>query len=319
MILKGTGITLSNDTAIYKQYNPNVALPDLAPASFKCSGTSRSDGHLDNYFTFPVGAWDLTNPAYDFLVIWVRSDFGGNATGQISFLLAASTAFSTYFEWDYTGLNSNQWYRLVVPLRNPTSTGGSPNLNSIAALDVISIGAPSQLTTVRVSEIAFDVGNLTYVECMLPDNIAQNISPTNNAIQVSSWNGSAYQNFQAEDAYGASSTYAYYPYYLSGAPGQYIFNAGGGGLDCSSIYAPNTIGNAGNKSEGNYGSPALSYTTVWGTSNRFGFMIKMPPATSDSISGNLPSDDLSGFAALNKLRLRIVVSYSNDDCSYIGN
>ena len=62
----------------------------------------------------------------------------------------------------------------------------------------------------------------------------------------------------------------------------------------------------------------MVYTGTYGCSNRLGIAIKMPPASSDSATGNVPSNDLTGFQGINKVRLKVVISVSNEDTSYPG-
>ncbi|MGI0080372.1 MAG: hypothetical protein ACRECH_12200, partial [Nitrososphaerales archaeon] len=206
----GTGVTFSNDSFIYKNstypsssWNPLGITPtaetSLNPSSLKMSGTSDSSGNLGLVQTLIPSAWDFTSPtAYDFLVLWVRSDFGGNVTGTIQVMLA-TTAWTAFFQWNYASLNANQWYRLVVPLANSTSKTGSPNLNSIAALQVNSVGKASVASNLWVDEISSDVGILVPLEFQIPDAVSQT---TQYPILVQSWNGSSYLTFSEESAQG---------------------------------------------------------------------------------------------------------------------
>jgi hypothetical protein len=61
-----------------------------------------------------------------------------------------------------------------------------------------------------------------------------------------------------------------------------------------------------------------NYTTTYGCNFRFALSLKMPPATSDSNSGNLPSDDLSEPMAINKVRLKVQIHIANEDTNYAG-
>ena len=57
---------------------------------------------------------------------------------------------------------------------------------------------------------------------------------------------------------------------------------------------------------------------TYGTNVRMVFGLKLPPATSDSAIGNYPSNDLSGIQAINKVRLKVSVAFTNEDTTYSG-
>ncbi|MGI0080094.1 MAG: hypothetical protein ACRECH_10765, partial [Nitrososphaerales archaeon] len=239
--------------------------------------------------------------------LWVRSDFGGNATGTIQVMLA-TTAWTAFFQWNYASLNANQWYRLVVPLAHSTSKTGSPNLNNIAALQVNSVGKASVASNLWVDEISLDVGILVPLEFQIPDAVSQT---TQYPIVVQSWNGSSYLTFSEESAQGDTVQNPNNISYLDGSTSAQLFPAG----SWSGTYPPGAIGVSVQDSQGH---TTLVYTTTYGTNERFVNKVKMSPATSDSNSGSYPSNDLTGFQAINKVRLKVQVYYSSEETSYSG-
>jgi hypothetical protein len=329
----GTGVTFLNDPVIYKNSQAQIVgliKPSLVntsfstivanlgspqaettpPASLRETGTSTAGGVLGWNYSFPVSNWDVSG--YDFLLLWVRSDFGLSSTGTINVLLGDMT--TNYFTWTYSSLAANEWYRLVIPLRNPTNITGTPALNNLAKLSVQSTGAINAATNLWVDEIAADIGNPVTLEFHVPDNIAQ----TNPDPIISwSWNGSSYQILMEEDAFG--NEYVPDLYFLDGAnnKGSVIYSGQSGGASYFIIgYPPGTIGSVATQSA--ITTSPVQYTRGWGTRNRCALMIRLPPATSDSITGNLPSNDLSGFLAINKARLKVQIYCANEDTSYTG-
>ncbi len=311
----GTGLTFSNDTLIYKE----------GLASLKISGTSASNGNLAANYSFPVANTSISS--YDFLVLWVRSDFGGNATGGY-YVLLGSGGLSNYYQWYYSGLNANQWYRLVVPLRIPTSTTGSPSLGTIGEFQILASCKASTASNLWVDEIAVDVGRWTNLEFQIPDNPSQNSGQyLNSCFEIGTWSGSSYTQYDfSTDAFG-------YVQNWGGGPGTYALDGsilsvvygGSGSQDYNSkpltAYVPGSIGTVQNLvgSSSTRNNPlTITYTTAYGTNNRFAIQIQLPPATSDSNTGNYPSNDIVGLQGINKVQLKVVVYYSSEDTSYSG-
>ncbi|MDG6995178.1 MAG: hypothetical protein JRN52_04570 [Nitrososphaerota archaeon] len=292
----GTGVSFANDTTIFKQ----------GTASLLCSGTPTSGGTLG--FAYTMTAMDLTN--FDFLLLWIRADYGGNSSGSAIIYLMDASGY--YRSWTYT-TNANQWYRLVVPIRNPKTISGTLDIAAVTEI-LIQVTGSTNTSDCWVDEISVDVGNPVYLECMIPDNVIRNVSNAF-AIETYAWNGSAYALMNAEGAFGDDGTSAVF-YYLDGTAENAIWNIFGAGL-----WIPAAMTASGNKCNGASGSSlpsTLAYTPMWGTNNRFGLEIRMPPAASDSVSGNYPSNDLSGPMAISKTRIKIVVYYANDDTTYVG-
>nr|MDG6924132.1 hypothetical protein [Nitrososphaerota archaeon] len=310
----GSGLAFANDTTISKS-SPQLASysPENWNASMKCAGTSASDGFLGAYYTMSSSAWNFSS--YDFLVLWVRADFGGNPSGSI-YISMGDTTFTNYYQWRYASLLANQFYRLSIPLRNTATQGGSPALGSMAALLIQAIGANSVASNFWVTEIAADIGDWVNLEMMIPDNVSQSIIPSENAIQVASWNGSSYSIYEYSDALGGSG--ANNVYNLFGLDGIAFGNIYSG--QNNGICVPNTINQTSMiNTHVSSGNGNVQLQPIWGTNTRFVIQLKMPPATSDSNTGSYPSDDIAGFQAINKARLRLIVNVSNENTTYIGN
>lgn len=312
----GTGMTLSNDITVYKQ-SPQLTsyTTENWKSSLRNSGTSSGSGAIGVNFQLPIGGWNLSN--YDFLVLWARSDFGGGSSNGSFTIYLITAAGTSYYTFAYTSLYPNEWYRLVLPLRSPNSTTGSPNLGNITEIDVISNCLANTVTNIWISEITTDVGNWINLESLIPDNVNQSINPSKNVIQISSWTGSSYEVFQYSDALGGSgANNGNNPYCLNGTSVSSYYSGQNNG-----IYVPGTVNSSANLNTNvNTGNGlTLTYQPLWGTNNRLAFQIKLPPATSDSVSGNLPSNDLSGFQAVSKVRLKILIYCSNEDTTYVGN
>lgn len=82
------------------------------------------------------------------------------------------------------------------------------------------------------------------------------------------------------------------------------------------FFIPNIIGTSNTGRSGQAG--AITYSTTYGCNYSIAGALKLAPATTDSVAGNLPSDDLSGFAAINKVRIKMQIYVSNEDTSYTG-
>ena len=295
-----TNPTISNDTTVIKE----------GQSSTKFSGTGISNTYAVAWKP-PTNGFDLTN--YDFFMFWIRSDFGGNATGTIDVFLQTGNT-SNEWQYHYPSLKANLWYRLVVPIRDPFATIGSPTISNINRIEITESYTGTNAANTWIDEIAVDVGNPVYLECMIPDNVSQYVS-SSYPITLYTWNGSSYALMSGEGAFGDGGTSTIF-YYLNGAEENQIWNIYGGGL-----YSPNAVGQNGQKCTAASASSlpsTLTYTLLWGSNNRFGFEVRMPPATSDSSSGNYPSNDLTGSQAINKVRIKVVVYYSNEDTTYVG-
>lgn|SRR5487761_191487 len=314
-VQNGTSTTLSNDAVIFKnsyygigaQPLPSVATAETsALSSIKLAGTSTTGGWLGPVYTFPVSGWDISS--YDFMVVWARADFGGATTGTIRVQIDDNSG--NYAYWDRTSCIANEWYRLALPLRNPTATGGtSPSLTDIINLIIQGNGSVSAASNFWVDEIAVDVQRWVNFEFHIPDNIAQNNA---NAVQWFSWNGSSYAAGIGESGVGVSNEAGAF-YLLDGTLNTLI-----GPNSYPSVFTIGSIGSQPQYAQNNDGNapPLASYTTTWGSKTRFAIGAPFPPATSDSNSGNLPSDDLTGFQAINKVRIKVQVYIANEDTSY---
>lgn len=335
----GTTTTLANDTHFIKNSQAqilgtadpslantsqasvlaNIGTPEIetsALASFHYTATANGSGVMSSRYTLPIGPWDLTTPtAYDFLVLWVWSDFGGNSTGTIKLYLS-TTLGTAYYLYTYTNLKGSQWNRLVVPLRHPSNTVGSPNLNAIVALDVESDGAASQVTNLRVSEIALDVLWALSLEFHLPDDVLQSNAT---ALQTYFWNPNT-SSYSASIAMSGSSI-------NNAGTGQYFLDGTSIGNINGNLYqslysladfgtvAPISYALTGQQGSG---PSTITYSESWGCVNRSAFYFWLPPATSGASTGNLLSPDLTGFQAFNKARIRVTVQIADEDTTYLG-
>jgi hypothetical protein len=80
----------------------------------------------------------------------------------------------------------------------------------------------------------------------------------------------------------------------------------------------NTIGQQVSSISSQFLPTTKNYTTTYGCMSRWMFNLRIAPATSDSLAGNYPSDDLSAFQAINKVRLKVQVYIANEDTSVTG-
>ncbi len=295
----GTSATFSNDGVIFKQ----------GTYSLKCSATSFTDGTVN--FTYTFTAVDYS--AADFAVIWIRSDFGGSSTG-------VATVFFTQGGINYV-LDStrtcaaNEWYRLVLPLR----TNSNPSFTAVTGVIIQFTGPASTVMNAWVDEIAVDSGFTTRLEFQIPDNLLQG-ETTSLMLNCYAWNGSAYALWRAQGygnlGSGGGQNGSFY--YLDGSTMEQWVGAFGAAFWDVYNYAPIGTTLPGSLGVAGFSNAPITYSTTYGTNNRIAIIFKMPPATSDSQSGNYPSNDLSGFQAINKVRLKIVVYYSNEDTTYSG-
>ncbi|MHB2036944.1 MAG: hypothetical protein ACYCPW_09430 [Nitrososphaerales archaeon] len=303
----GSGIGISTDGIILKQGSYSV----------KVNGTSNGSGILSASYS---SSQNLSS--YDFLMLWIRADCGGATTGTIT-IQAGNSGLTSYYQWVYANILANVWYRLVIPLRNPQGTTGTPSLSSIAEFLFQTTGSSTATSNFWIDEILSDVGLWVYCECMIPDNITQNFSPSYNTIQVSTWNGSSYETAITSDAFGSTGS-AQGAYFLDGNRGIVLYTSIG-----VAIYSPSTVGASANKNSAVSDSGAVSSLAcalLWGTNARLIFAFKMPPATSDSSSGSYPSDDIGGttltpaaYQSINKVRMKVQIYAGSESTTYIGN
>ncbi|MHB8603373.1 MAG: hypothetical protein ACYC9R_12140, partial [Nitrosotalea sp.] len=120
-------------------------------------------------------------------------------------------------------------------------------------------------------------------------------------------------SFLASDPFGDNASFPNHILTLDGSDLEVVYGSNGGQFG---LFVPSGVGQTPYKPVGN--APAITYTLTFGCMERFAVAIKMPPAASDSLSGNYPSNDLSGMQAINKVRLKVLVYYSNDDTTYSG-
>ena len=300
VVADGSGQTFSNDETILRE----------GSASIVESGTTVGNS-LGLTYHFPVSAWDLS--VYDFVLFWWRSDFGGASVGALDFYVETTQA-TQFFHWHYSNLNANEWYRFVVPLKDPQSTYGSPSLSSIVTMQWSARNCVNSVTAkVWVDEVAVDFGNWIHLEMMIPDNVSQNQTPA--SVQVSSWDGSIYDVVAEEGAQGDGATIS--------ETGAHTLDGSNFGMfypstESCGIFVPGQFSTAQELASGNDPVSSILYTSSFGAANRFVFSVKMPPATSDSVSGNYPSDDVSGNQGINKMRMKVQIYYSNEDTTYMG-
>jgi len=214
------------------------------------------------------------------------------------------------------------WRRYIMPVNNPSSRSGTLNVSSVTKFQLVSVGAASASSTMWVDELAADIGLNTFLEFMIPDNVSQNQGTLGaNAISVQSWNGSSYQNWMAFDAFGSIFNVNSPFYCLDGTSSLYIYSYSGG-PGYYTAYPPGVIGSTqnfnNNGSNPGMGVASITYNTNWGTMWRVGIGLRLPSATTDSVAGNYPSDDLAGSQAINKVRIKATVYYANEDTTYAG-
>jgi hypothetical protein len=304
-------VTLANDGRVFKNSYYGIGAQSLPGGStaetsllsaLKATATSTSSGMMGLDYFLPVSGWNVSS--YDFLLFWIRSDFAGNSTGNVFVNLVNG---ASYFEYNFYTLNAYQWYRLVVPLRKYSGTVGTPSLSSINQIQILTQGANSLSTNLWLDEIAFDIGNIPILEMHLPDNVS--LTANNRyAIVVSCWNGSSYSLLDEED----QTSYIVSGGSLYTLDGSYADQWSSHGT-YGTIYPMAAISDSVVGSFGPNTNQSLTYTSTYGSYSRFAVALYIPPATSDSTTGNLPSDDLSGFQAFNKTRLKVQIYLANNE------
>jgi hypothetical protein len=255
----------------------------------------------------------------DFFVVWVRSDFGGAASGTIKVILSSDVVLPpvNFRTWTYSSLNANQWYRLVVPLRINYVQVGNPTMTLIKEWIVRQVGVALITSNLWVDEEAMDVGNWRKIEFQIPDNII----PTEAfplPLRSWTWNGSSYVQCVDQDSLGSNNQHTSY-YALDGSlmaqdTGSTVFVNGignGATLFAPALFNQNARVNVGQDA-------AFNYSNAYGLQTRYALSLKMAPATSDGLTGNYPSEDITGIQAINKVRVKIQVLYVNEVSSYIG-
>ncbi|MHB8565719.1 MAG: hypothetical protein ACYC7D_05325 [Nitrososphaerales archaeon] len=305
----GSGGTFSNDTVVFKE----------GLASLKCNATSDVAGRTSVQYIPRSGTFNLTT--YDFYLLWARADFGGASTGN--YVIQIQDTAGSY-NWTYNNCNANQWYRFVVPLRNPTSTSGTPSLADAQYFLVTAIGTASIVSNLWIDEIAVDTGKWTYLECYLPDNVSSWTNAYDGAsLFFYAWTGASYALANTSTPDGSNSAAPAYVFTLDGTSFQNVYS---NITEKSSIlYVVGSTGTTQNLNKdgqeysgGSGVASTITYSSTYGTNSRIVFAVKLPPATSDSTSGNYPSNDLSGMQAINKVRLKIEVYYASEDTTYSG-
>jgi hypothetical protein len=270
-VLLGSSVSLNSDSIVYRK--PSTAAVEAA-------GISDSSGNLEIQYT-SGSAQNISS--YDFFCLWARSDFGGNSSGTIQVILQSSSG--NYYQWNYTSLTAYEWYRLVIPLRAPPSTTGAPSLSSIVDFIINSGGKASSADHLWVDDMETDTGKAVYLEFQIPDNPSQ--AQGASAFNFTSYHSGGYSVGGSGDVFGNQAGCGSV-YFLDGTLDSNIYSTG---YDFS-FFGPANMGQSGIFAPTNCGvGGSITYSTTYGTQNRFAIAIKMPPATSDSVSGDLPSND----------------------------
>src|SRR5487761_146134 len=301
-IWQGSGATISNDSVIFKQ----------GTGSLKVSGsTDATYGQLGPRYSMPSGSLNLTN--YDFYCLWVRCDMAGNATGDITGDII-DTSGNRFEGTILSGANANEWYRVVLPIAEITGAAGwgetgTVNLATINEVAIFYQGTKSAAANIWIDDIEVDTGLWTNLEFQIPDNLTPKGSTNVSALETYAWNGTSYTSILYCDSLGlgigGNNCYA-----LDGSAFSAVYNDPSQ-FKSQSLFAFASIGTSPVEVYGH--APSILYTTTYGCDSLFALSVKIPPATSDSQSGNLPSNDIFGFQAINKVRLRVIVYYSNGD------
>ncbi|MHB1907745.1 MAG: hypothetical protein ACYCQJ_02595 [Nitrososphaerales archaeon] len=338
----GSGLAFSNDTIIFKnsysgigaaQLPANATQETSSLSAVKISGTSLSAGQFSAQFAWPVGGANAPNfTGYDFLLAWMRCDFGGQPVSNALQIIFGCGGYSNAFvSQGFGNLNANQWYRLVIPLRTLSVYSGTPSLANVDRLLFKSnSGAGSAATNIWVDEIALDVGRWANLEFHVPDNMSQSSRAyAQQTVYAYSWDftTSSYSADVGADAFGNASPNApfgqngYVSFCLDGS--SLVQITGGSNVwnwTCEQLLTPQFIGQSTLWQNLRLPAGAITptTTTTYGCNNRGILTIKLPPATSDSATGNYPSDDLNGFQALNKIRVKVQVSVASEDTTHTG-
>ena len=95
--------------------------------SMKVEPVSGSYAHIGVGHDFsPAADWS----SYDFLTFWL---YAREATGKIIRVRLITTIGTDYYDYEFTQ-DWAGWRRVVLPLRKPTATYGSPTLSSIVRM-----------------------------------------------------------------------------------------------------------------------------------------------------------------------------------------
>ncbi|MFQ5799769.1 MAG: hypothetical protein ACE5H0_13900, partial [Bacteroidota bacterium] len=192
--------------------------------------------------------------------------------------------------------NFSGWGRFVIPFNKMTSIG-SPNPSTVRNIRV----TYTTTGTRYIDRMVVDVGNWITIEGLVPDTLLQG-SGSAFRWKLSSWDESA----------GDFHTNPFATLFDNGNPGGsgWIYlefldetlssNIWSGQAEAYTIFPEGERGEAKDKLYGNVSS--IIYSLYYGTLNRIGFAVKMPPSTE--------SDDLTGSNAINKVKLKLEVYYA---------
>lgn len=251
-------------------------------------------------------AWDIRHQydtpqnwgSYDFLCFW----WYGNSTGatlNVGLYDNLGNSWHYMLTEDWVG-----WRRVIIPLRKPSQTYGTLNLNQIKLIQ-ISHRFGANPTTVYIDRGGLDLGNWVKIEVQTPDflradgwaTILRSYNPS-----LEDWD-EWFLRWDAETP-NHGDQWNIKLVFLDGTNAADINPSAEQNM---ADYGKGGRGETKNPLMGNAGS--LTYSQTYGCQYRIGFAIKMPPWTG--------SDNLTGKFAINKAKLKLEVYHADEKTSYV--
>jgi len=249
----------------------------------------------------------------------------GRNSGKSIRVACETPNLSNYGYSDFTD-NWKGYQRVVLPLKKFTVAAGTLDWSDVAQLKIMIQNASED--TWFLDRGGVTPGSWKDFEVMTPSMIKHGVQTASASyrfekpyVDAYSWNGSSW--IQCVTAPGGVDCLHFHE-------GNFYF------LDGSKI--TDITGDAWDKAKGSRvfyeglrgtiqvdtwhsASPEqeMTYTTKVGPSMRWGFRLKMPPATMQASGKQVfPLNDLTGMFAINKTRLRLRIYYDLEDTKYVG-
>ena len=222
---------------------------------------------------------------------WSTKDFitfpwYGNNTGQTVIVEVRAPDQSNYWFWSFVD-NFIGFKDIIIALKNPSTTGGSPTLTTVGMLSFY-FGSPA-VGVMYLDRVVVDVGVWAKVEIGVPDTL---LAAGNINAKLYSWNGSAYATLLSFDCLtdswgGVDSGSNAWVYALDTQTYKTIYNGSGAeSYDKFAKYVQGLRGQAKTARNGGSEKPtALTYRIdYFYCKRRVGFALKMPPADGQASS-----------------------------------
>ena len=284
------GLTISDDANVKKSGNDALKLSVIS-GSYENVGIKHTFSSAQDW------------SGYDFVTFYLF----GMGTGRPIYFYVLAPDWSNYFSWTFYD-SFEGWRQIVLPLRKPTYTTGSPSITNVSEIDFFlqSSDGWEDGNFAYLDRLRLDIGQWSRIEIMVPDkyekwlfiNSGTNISANiytynvgiNSWIKVRDWFENKLSDYIYEDNFKFLNSFSiqeiYGGEYRSSGVGSDVFFSSEAGSTVTVAYSTRR-------------DRTITYTRRFGTAKRWGFMIKFPPK--------------SDVEDISKARIKVEVYFAKSD------